>query len=476
MTNRFQSVTGRRPAPFVFVPPTVRQVKLLIWVYFWLIIIEGSLRKWVVPALSDPLLVIRDPVVLLIYLQAIRGNFFPKHWLVKVTIALGVFTFFWGLMHAFVGGSMTMAVVVAYGVRTYFLHLPLIFIIGHVFTRDDVLKMGRWCLYLAVPIGMLMVAQYRVDSGHWLNKGTLGEESRQLTAAMGKIRPPGPFAFITGPAIFYPLVVAFLIFGVMRARTYPLWLMIAAAGTTVLVWPVSGSRSLVIGCAVVIVFAMVVLLRMPKLVPRFAVWIAVFVFGGIAMLTLPVGREAIESFNTRWQQAADSEGQGEGAKAGITRRVGGNFLEVFEYLDQVPITGYGIGAGTNVGVKLLTGGVGFLYGEVEWTRNVMEAGPILGFAYIGFRCVFAGFLIIGAWRKLTAGDALPWLLMSCAAVHLVVGQTTQPTILGFMALISGLSLSAVGTMQRGAALTENQRRFIQQRARTHSRGPNTRPE
>jgi deoxyadenosine/deoxycytidine kinase len=38
--------------------------------YFGLLLVEGALRKWLLPQLSDPLLVIRDPVVLLIYLQA----------------------------------------------------------------------------------------------------------------------------------------------------------------------------------------------------------------------------------------------------------------------------------------------------------------------------------------------------------------------------------------------------------------------
>src|SRR6218665_2295074 len=113
--------------PLRIAPPSVIQVRRLIWLYFWLIIFEGALRKWVFPSLSDVLLIIRDPVVLLIYFQALRGDFFPKHWLVKVTIVLGVFTFFWGCMHIYAGGSKIMVLVTLYGVRTYFLHLPLIF-------------------------------------------------------------------------------------------------------------------------------------------------------------------------------------------------------------------------------------------------------------------------------------------------------------------------------------------------------------
>lgn len=462
LRNTLDRRSGARPLNFV--PPTVRQVKILIWIYFWLLIFEGALRKWVVPALSDPLLIIRDPVVLLIYFQAIRGGFFPQHWLVKTMIGLGVFTFAWGCMHIY-GGSYLNLLVTGYGVRTFFLHLPLIFIMGHVFTRDDVLKMGKWILLLAIPMAALMAAQYKAPTTHFLNASTTGEGGSQLTAALGHVRPPGTFSFITGPANFYPLVTAFLIMGIMHPRLYRKWLIIAAAVGTALVMPVSGSRTVVLATAIVVLFAGVALVRNPRFLPRFTIWAVVIVIGGGAILTLPVGQRAIESFSTRWETATMSEGEGEGADVAIVSRVGSGFTQVFEYLPNIPAAGYGIGAGTNVGVKLLTGGVGFLYGEAEWTRVVMEAGPFLGFTYIGFRITLAVYLLWAAWRRMLAGDPLAWLLMSCAFIALVMGQTSQATNLGFMALISGLALAATGAVQRRKVVSENQRRFLAQRAR-----------
>jgi hypothetical protein len=43
---------------------TRRKIQLLFWVYFWLIIFEGAIRKWLLPGLSTPLLVIRDPIAM----------------------------------------------------------------------------------------------------------------------------------------------------------------------------------------------------------------------------------------------------------------------------------------------------------------------------------------------------------------------------------------------------------------------------
>src|SRR5258708_2827447 len=47
-------------------PDESKSIRRLIWLYFWLLIFEGALRKWVVPSLSSVLLLARDPVVIAI--------------------------------------------------------------------------------------------------------------------------------------------------------------------------------------------------------------------------------------------------------------------------------------------------------------------------------------------------------------------------------------------------------------------------
>ena len=62
-------------------------VRKLLWVYFWLLLLEGALRKWIVPQLSNPLLVIRDPFVLAIYYYALRAHVFPRNgWTISLLI------------------------------------------------------------------------------------------------------------------------------------------------------------------------------------------------------------------------------------------------------------------------------------------------------------------------------------------------------------------------------------------------------
>src|SRR5438128_12425793 len=73
--------------PLVDRTKTVRHIRFLIWVYLILLILEGSLRKWIVPEYSNPLLVVRDPVVILIYILALRARVFPFN---RYVISLGI--------------------------------------------------------------------------------------------------------------------------------------------------------------------------------------------------------------------------------------------------------------------------------------------------------------------------------------------------------------------------------------------------
>ncbi len=68
-------------------PASLKAVRVLIWVYLVLLVIEGTIRKWVVPQFSDPLLIIRDPVVLAIYFFALEARVFPRNGYV---VALGI--------------------------------------------------------------------------------------------------------------------------------------------------------------------------------------------------------------------------------------------------------------------------------------------------------------------------------------------------------------------------------------------------
>jgi hypothetical protein len=147
----------------------------------------------------------------------------------------------------------TPTAVALFGLRTNFLHLPLIFIMPKVFDIKDVQAVGRWALVLAVPMALLMALQFRSAPESWINAGA-NEAFGQITSAMGRIRPPGTFSFISGPVYFFALVTVFLLQSQLSNYRYPQLLFIAAALATLTASAVSGSRSLLANVAIVMAF------------------------------------------------------------------------------------------------------------------------------------------------------------------------------------------------------------------------------
>src|SRR6266480_8044358 len=241
-----------------------QRVRQLIWAYLWLLLIEGALRKWVMPRFSNPLLLIRDPVMLGIYFYAIKAHIFPKNfwaaslWVIAVlsliaSIVLSRFNVLSGYVPV-----VPILEVTLYGIRTNFLHLPLIFVMANVFDEEDVKKFGWWILLMMIPMGLVMAAQFKASPDSFINRTAGLGEAEQLTAGGGKIRPPGTFSFISGPVFYISVAAAFVIYGALTRTAYKNWLLILAGVALVVGIVVSGSRSCVV--AVLIVVAAVVVI------------------------------------------------------------------------------------------------------------------------------------------------------------------------------------------------------------------------
>src|SRR5258706_9102682 len=200
---------------------TVYLIKGLIWLYFWLLIFEGVLRKWVLPAYANPLLIVRDPVVITIYCLAILCRVFPWNRFVFVIIILAVVSF----TASMVFGHQNLKVAL-FGIHTNFLHLPLIFLIARVFNFDDVKQIGKWILILSIPMAILMIKQFQAPPHDVLVQGVDGAFVQIGGLIGGKIRPPGTFSFVTGPVSYFALAAAFLIYGVIQKKAYSTWVLI----------------------------------------------------------------------------------------------------------------------------------------------------------------------------------------------------------------------------------------------------------
>src|SRR5256885_16420936 len=120
-------------------PRVLTHLKWAIWVYFFLLIFEGVFRKWLLPQFSDVLLVIRDPVVLVIYMLAIKARLFPRNnWVLSLAI-IGIISWLVSLVVLEPYLSVKpLLFVTGFGFRCNLLHLPLIFVLARVLHQADV--------------------------------------------------------------------------------------------------------------------------------------------------------------------------------------------------------------------------------------------------------------------------------------------------------------------------------------------------
>ena len=117
-----------QPRPTANYSDSLRHIRRLIYFYVVLLLVEGALRKWIVPQFSNPLLVVRDPVVVAIYFLAWRARMFPRNGFIKSLAIIAVLSWIVSIfvLDPYVPMSRIL-LVTAYGFRSNFFHLPLIF-------------------------------------------------------------------------------------------------------------------------------------------------------------------------------------------------------------------------------------------------------------------------------------------------------------------------------------------------------------
>ena len=423
---------------------TIKHIKWLIWLYFWLLIFEGTFRKWILPQYSDVLLVVRDPVVLIIYLLALKARVFPRNGYI---IWLGGMAFLSLLVSLVVLepylSLKPLILVTGFGFRCNFLHLPLIFIMGKILDLDDIKKLGWWILVGLIPMCVLLAVQFNAAPDAFINRTAGLGETQQITAGGGKIRPPGTFSFVSGVIFYAALSTSYLLYAALSRGLYRNWLLFSAGFALVVTIAVSGSRSTLLAVVVVISSLGAIILIRPRAINQFGRNLLIVVVVLVIVTRLPIFKEGVQILSDRFTASAEAEETT--IASGLLARTFSGFTEGFLLMSRAPIGGYGLGIGTNGGAKFLTGRAVFLLTEGEWGRVILESGPILGLAFLLWRTWLTIKLGFFSFKQLTMGNILPIMLYAAGFMSLLSGQFGQPTNLGFAVFICGLCLAAGNT-------------------------------
>lgn len=169
-------------------------IKKLISFFFFYMILEGVLRKWIFPSLSTPIYFLKDIFLIIIYLIALKYNFIFKLKYSKLFIIFIILISLFG----FLGYELTINGVISYvlGLRSYWLFLPLFLIIVNVYNKDDLIKFIKLNLFLVIPYFLLIYLQSVLPETSFLNSGYDG-------TLLSPERPSGYFTYTTQNTYYF---------------------------------------------------------------------------------------------------------------------------------------------------------------------------------------------------------------------------------------------------------------------------------
>ena len=420
------------------VTPSYKYLKSAIWLYFILWIFEGALRKWILPGLATPLLVVRDPVAIYIIIQAFYSN---VKFLNPYVVLSAVFTLL-GLAITLTFGHANLFVSL-YGARIMLLHFPLIFIIGSVFSKEDVLKTGYFFLAVNILMAVVVYFQFISPQTAYINVGLGGEGSSGFSGALGYSRPSGTFSFITGLACFYISTAVYIFYFWLSKEKCSKILLIASTLALIFVMPLTISRGAVMGVLVVGFFA---IMGSSTSITRVVKVLSIIgVFAGIVIIlnsTTSIFSLGTEVFLTR----VDNANQGGTIKESIFLRMYDSFKDPIVDLFDKPLFLGNLGMGTNAGAQMLNGNRHFIISEGEIGRLAGEQGLIFGGLLIGLRLFLSIDLFVASIKVLKENNnILPIIFCGTVLLSITQGQWAQPSILGSAIIVSGLLLATINT-------------------------------
>lgn len=413
-----------------------------IWAYIILLIFEGALRKWFLPSLATPLLLVRDPIAIWLTLVGLQKGWIKNGYAITMMVIASI-----SFILTLIIGHHNLYVAL-FGWRIYFFHFPMIFVMGKVLTRTDLLKIGQFILWVSIPMTILIFLQFHSAPTAWVNMGVGGEGTAGFSGAMGYMRPPGTFSFTSGYVMFQALVGCYLLYYLLMNNTLPKEyqfskiILIILAGCYLLSIPTSISRTHFFQTGVFIIFLFIAAMRKNKFKGKFLRFAIIAIVAGVILYLSGLGGTSMEAFTARFEGANKAEGGVEGV---IGNRYVGGYVGALLNL-QIPIFGYGIGLGTNAGAKIMGGNM-YSFGfnaENEWGRIIGECGILLGFIIIGIRLIFSLDIWNRAYKLLNKKyDLLPWMLSAGMMLTVPQGQWGIPTNLGFCIVFGGLTLASI---------------------------------
>lgn len=408
-----------------------RLVNAILLIYA-LLIFDGAFRKWFLPMLSTPIFFAKDLIVLYCYYFATRYQLWPRNRLFIAALALIALDTFLALVQVILG--LQHPIGAAYGLRIYFLLVPLTFLIAHNFRGPDLQRFVRQTMLIGIGMAVLVFFQYRSPINHPINK-LLDADSAAFSYG-DLARASGTFSFTQGHILFsaclLPMVATCWSMPLTK-RPLRKWPLIIATIAMMINVALNGNRAIFVYCAYTLIASAAHKFLSGKLRGRDFAPEAVLLLGALLYCTL--FSSALENMKSRVETANNSEDP-------IARAL--NTIDLVRVMSR---PNWQLGAGIGAGIPATAGYRGRLGTVVEaeddLPRLVAEGG-LLGLVFVAYRAALAASILVRSMLcSKNGGMPLALLLASFTVPTLLIGQLSlNGTAHYFGWFFAGISIAA----------------------------------
>lgn len=253
----------------------VYRPRLTLYGLAMLLLLEGALRKWLLPGLQEWIYLAKDGLTLALAAAVLTGaaDTQPQETpaitapISRATVtAIAALAAYLAL--SLVNPRNPSLLLYVFGVRSYLLPLALLAVVPAVATAPAALKLWRALLWAAIPLMLLAAAQTLLPPGHVLNR-YVGWTEMNVVAVTGRgpeatVRATGTFSFISGFTAYLVVIAATapaVLIGLERRRLA--WGLAALAAVFVAL-VLTGSRGPLVQAALTLAAATIPLWRLQQ--------------------------------------------------------------------------------------------------------------------------------------------------------------------------------------------------------------------
>jgi hypothetical protein len=315
---------------------TRRIVGIGVFVFTFLLIYDGALRKWLFPGAEKLIFLSKDFLLffLLIYVLSKRRRFRNSE-IMPESKAFFILYAWWVLLEV-ANFNIPNFFVGIWGLKAHLLYASLILLIPLAFRNLDDLfrRLVQIYPWIVLPVCTLTFVQLGAEPDSFINRQvTGGLEMISYFGEANLVRVTGTFSYISGMASFVQVISVLgigLFLGGARSKSFLLGLGFAMASL-----PVTGSRS-VIAVAGVSAIMMLFVARTSRLISPTVVWRAIATIGILGWISLQTQDATWVALQQRSQAAAESHND--------MGRVFTAFTNAFDYFDAAGFLGFGTGS------------------------------------------------------------------------------------------------------------------------------------